>query len=112
MTIKAAVESQFEVKVSRVRLANSQGKVKRTMSLTGKRYGNSYGKRSDSKRAYVTLKEGFSLPFFAAIEEEEKQEKESQAKIDKAMAKQSDKETKQRRGFRRAKATKEKEVEE
>jgi hypothetical protein len=42
----------------------------------------------------VTLKEGFGLPFFAAIEEEEAQEEKVQEKIEKAAAKQAAKETK------------------
>jgi large subunit ribosomal protein L23 len=106
-TIARSVEEQFEVKVQSVRVANIAGKSKRTMSLNGKRYSNSSGKRNDIKKAYVTLIEGHSLPFFAAVEEEEQKEKDTQAKIDKAVTKQAEKESKPRRGFRKSKATKE-----
>ena len=100
-TVTSAVEDQFEVKVKQVRMINAKGKPKRIMSLTGKRYLNATGKRSDIKKAYVTLQEGHSLPFFAAIEEEEQQEKATQEKIEKAMDKQAEKEAKPKRGIRK-----------
>jgi len=90
-SVARAVEAQFEVKVAKVNMTNISGKTKRTMSLTGKRYLNSNGKRNDIKKAYITLAEGHSLPFFAAIEEEEQQEQAAQEKIDKAAAKQATK---------------------
>jgi large subunit ribosomal protein L23 len=102
-TIANAVEAQFEVKVKNVRVANIQGKAKRTISITGKRYQNSTGKRSDTKKAYVTLIEGQSLPFFAAVEEEEQKEKATQEKIEKAMTKKAEKDAKPRRGLLRKK---------
>lgn len=100
-TVARAVEQQFEVEVKSVRIANIQGKAKQTRSLTGKRYLNSKGKRSDIKKAYVTLKEGHSLPFFAAIEEEEAKEKSAQEQFDKAAAKQNAKEDKKPKRFGR-----------
>ena len=90
-TVARAVEAQFEVKVKSVNVTNIAGKSKRTISVTGKRSVNSNGKRNDIKKAYVTLVEGFSLPFFAAIDEAEEQEQATQAKVDKAAAKQADK---------------------
>ena len=48
--IKIAVEKVFGVKVSDVNTLNRQGKRKRTKA--------GYGKRPDSKRAIVTLREG------------------------------------------------------
>jgi len=48
--IKNAVEAIFQVKVSSVNTANRQGKTRRTR--TG------LGKRKDTKRAIVTLREG------------------------------------------------------
>jgi large subunit ribosomal protein L23 len=95
--VARAVEAQFEVKVDKVNLTNIPGKAKRIMSLTGKRQRNAQGKRQDIRKAYVTLAEGNSLPFFAAIEEEEQKEQAVQEKIDKAAAKQP------RRGLRRTK---------
>lgn len=93
--IARAVESQFEVKVLKVKTANMHGKPKRTISLTGKRvkYGEP-GSRGDFKKAYVTLAEGHGLPFFDAIEEEEQKEQETQDKFDKVAAKQAQKEEK------------------
>ena len=54
--IKQAVESLFKVKVSDVRTVTVAGKVKRS--------GKTYGKRSNWKKAYVTLQEGQSIDFF------------------------------------------------
>jgi large subunit ribosomal protein L23 len=88
-TVARAVEAQFEVKVSKVNITNIPGKAKRTISLTGKRAMNSEGRRTDIRKAYVTLDKGFSLPFFAAVEEEEQKEQAVQEKIDKVAAKQT-----------------------
>lgn len=92
--VARAVEAQFEVKVAKVNIINVKGKAKRVISLTGKRMKNAEGKRPDTKKAYVTLAEGHSLPFFAAIEEEEQKEQATQEKIEKAVAKQAAKEEK------------------
>lgn len=92
--IAKAVEAQFEVKVTSVNTMTVRGKTKRTMSLSGKRYTNHSGKRSDVKKAYVTLAEGHNLPFFQAIEEEIAKEEATQEKVDKAAAKQAAKEAK------------------
>jgi large subunit ribosomal protein L23 len=48
--IKAAVEALFSVKVEAVRTLNMKGK--------NKRFGQTIGKRSDWKKAYVTLAAG------------------------------------------------------
>ena len=53
--IKAAVELMFEVKVDSVRVVNVAGKAKR--------FGGRPGKRSDWKKAYVSLAEGQSIDF-------------------------------------------------
>lgn len=55
--IKAAVEKLFEVEVEQVRVLNVKGKVK----MLGRRQG----KRSDWKKAYVSLKDGSSIEMFA-----------------------------------------------
>jgi len=55
LEIKHAVETLFDVKVSAVTTTNVKGKVKRT--------GRTLGKRSDWKKAYVTLAEGSDLNF-------------------------------------------------
>ena len=53
--IKAAVETLFDVKVAAVTTTNVKGKVKRT--------GRTIVKRSDWKKAYVTLADGADLNF-------------------------------------------------
>nr|WP_136251370.1 50S ribosomal protein L23 [Ningiella ruwaisensis] len=58
--IKAAVELLFEVEVDNVRTVNCTGKKKR--------YGQHFGKRSDWKKAYVSLKEGQDIDFVGAGE--------------------------------------------
>jgi large subunit ribosomal protein L23 len=54
--IKQAVETLFKVKVSNVRTVNVAGKMKR--------FGKTSAKRSNWKKAYVTLQEGQSIDFF------------------------------------------------
>ncbi len=56
--IRAAVEKLFSVKVTNVQVANMKGK--------RKRFGQSIGKRSDWKKAYVTLAEGQDINFMGA----------------------------------------------
>jgi large subunit ribosomal protein L23 len=53
--IKAAVEMLFDVKVASVSTALMKGKTKRT--------GRFFGKRSDWKKAYITLVDGADLNF-------------------------------------------------
>ena len=59
--IKAAVEKLFEVKVEAVRTLNVMGKTKRT--------GAHVGKRSDWKKAYVTLVPGQDIDFMGGAAE-------------------------------------------
>ena len=54
--VKHAVETLFKVKVLDVRMARYLGKVRRV--------GRSVGRRSDWKKAYVTLKAGDKIDFF------------------------------------------------
>jgi large subunit ribosomal protein L23 len=54
--VKRAVETLLGAKVDDVRTANTQGKLKRQ--------GRFVGRRSDWKKAYVTLKDGQKLPDF------------------------------------------------
>lgn len=53
--IKHAVEKMFNVKVTAVTTSNVKGKAKRT--------GRVMGKRSDWKKAYVTLLDGADINF-------------------------------------------------
>ena len=56
--IKAAVKQLFNAEVASVNTVNVAGKTKRT--------AKSIGKRSNWKKAYVTLKEGSNVDFFEA----------------------------------------------
>lgn len=53
--IKQAVELMFNVEVDKVRVANTKGKIKR--------FGSTFGKRINWKKAYVSLKPGFDIDF-------------------------------------------------
>jgi len=57
--VKAAVEKLFKVKVSEVRTATLEGKLRRRGRFTGY--------RPDWKKAYVKLKKGEKVPEFAEI---------------------------------------------
>lgn len=75
--IAEAVASTYEVTVTDVRIVVQKGKAKRY--YRNRRYENGF--RSDLKKAYVTLKEGDSIPIFAAVEEaEEAQDADKKAK--------------------------------
>jgi len=65
LTVAQAVGVQFDVAVKAVNVVNVKGKPKRTVH---KRSRPTNGKRSDIKKAYVTLKSGDSIPVFAAQE--------------------------------------------
>ncbi len=56
--IRRAVEKMFDVSVMTVCTANVRGKVKR--------FGQAVGRRSDWKKAYVTLAEGSDIDFAGA----------------------------------------------
>ena len=64
--VAKAVASQYEVGVVNVKIASVPGKTIRAYRQRGRRSIN--GKRSDIRKAYVTLKEGDKLPIFAAVE--------------------------------------------
>jgi large subunit ribosomal protein L23 len=67
-SVAAAVAVQFEVSVTNVNIANLKGKAKRTIRKGGRAVA---GQQSGRKKAYVTLKEGQSLPFFEAKDSKE-----------------------------------------
>jgi large subunit ribosomal protein L23 len=54
--VKQAIETLFKVKVVQIRMARYLGKVRRI--------GRNMGRRSDWKKAYVTLKDGDKIDFF------------------------------------------------
>ena len=57
--IKMAVETIFKVKVDQVRVINYQGKTVRR--------GRTFGRKSDYKKAYVTLKPGHHVDYAESI---------------------------------------------
>ena len=85
--VAKAVQAQFGVTVASVNIVNVKGKAKRTVRKGGRPI---MGKRSDFKKAYVTLKEGDKLPFFAEIEEAEKKAEEAAKKADKKAKKEKE----------------------
>ena len=56
--VKEAVEGMFKVKVEKVRILNIKGKTKR--------FGGRLGKRSDLRKAYVTLISDNDIDFASA----------------------------------------------
>ncbi len=56
--VKQAVEGMFKVKVDKVRILNGKGKTKR--------FGGRIGKRSDMRKAYVTLMPDNDIDFAGA----------------------------------------------
>ena len=56
--VKQAVEGMFKVKVEKVRILNIKGKTKR--------FGGRLGKRSDLRKAYVTLMPDNDIDFAGA----------------------------------------------
>ena len=56
--IRKAVEKMFDVTVTGVQVSTVKGKIKR--------FGQSMGRRSDWKKAYVTLAEGSDIDFVGA----------------------------------------------
>lgn len=92
ITVKQAVEAQFDTKVDSVKILVQKGKAKRSVSKGGRRV--SKGNDNNRKKAYVTLAEGQSLPFFAAVEEAEEKQEKVAAAADKKSAKEAEKATK------------------
>jgi large subunit ribosomal protein L23 len=59
LEIKKAVEEIFKVKVNKISTINIKGK--------WKKHGKSLGKRSDKKKAVITLKKGEKLDFIEGV---------------------------------------------
>lgn len=89
VTVKAAVEAQFDVTVDNIQMIVVKGKVKKSYQ---KRNRPVEGKRAKSKKAYVRLAEGSTINLFGETEDAKKT-----AKADKKETKKpakADKETK------------------
>lgn len=64
LTIKAAVEAQYNVGVTNVTIIVQNGKTARSIRLGNRRARPISGVKSDLKKTYVTLKEGDSIKIF------------------------------------------------
>jgi large subunit ribosomal protein L23 len=94
-SVARAVALQFDVKVTNVNLTTIKGKSK--VTVYKKRRGPA-GKQNDVKKAYVTLAEGNSLPFFQAIEEAEAKDAKIAEQAAKALEKADKKAAKDKKG--------------
>ncbi len=61
ITIKKAIESKFDVKIIKVATMNRRGKEKQMTVRSGGRPIRTQGRRSNWKKAVVTLAEGYSI---------------------------------------------------
>ncbi|MFQ6604191.1 MAG: 50S ribosomal protein L23 [Fidelibacterota bacterium] len=61
ISIKRAVEELFDVKVVKVATMNRKGKAKQMTVRSGGRTIRTTGRRSNWKRAVVTLQDGYSI---------------------------------------------------
>jgi large subunit ribosomal protein L23 len=66
LDVAQGVSTQYDVTVIKVRVASVPGKLKKTYRQRGRK--SMSGRRSDVRKAYVTLKEGDKLPIFDAVE--------------------------------------------
>ena len=62
--IKQAVEAKFGVKVEKVATQNVAGKARQMTVRSGGRVIRTQGRRSNWKKAIVTLKEGYKIDFY------------------------------------------------
>lgn len=83
-SVASAIAAQFSVSVTNVNIANQSGKAKRTVRKGGRAIA---GRTADQKKAYVTLKDGDSIPVFAAVEEAEQKAEKTQAAVEQAKKK-------------------------
>jgi large subunit ribosomal protein L23 len=80
-TVAETIEATYDVTVKKVRIANIAGKSKRAYR---KRQGWVDGKKSDIKKAYVTLKEGETISIFPKEDEKENDKSKQPTKSKKA----------------------------
>ncbi len=84
--IARAISAQYEVTVTDVRTATIKGKVKQTYRKGSRPQA---GRRSDIKKAYVTLKDGDTLPLFVEEAAEEAKAKAAEEKAAKKAEKRN-----------------------
>jgi len=83
--VARAVNAQYEVTVTGVRISLSKGKPKQSYRKGSRPIA---GARQNIKKAYVTLKQGDALPIFAEVEAEEKAAAAAETKATKKAAKE------------------------
>lgn len=66
LTVASAISAQFGVTVTNVNIVMVKGKNKRSVRKGGRQ---SFGKRPDVKKAYITLKQGDTIAIFANEED-------------------------------------------
>ena len=62
--IRKAIEKKFNVKISKISTTNMKGKQKQMTVRSGGHVIRTSGKRSDWKKAMVTLEEGFTIDLY------------------------------------------------
>ncbi len=83
LQVADAVSAQFDVTVTNVRISILKGKNARSIRIGGKSRANVSGMRSDVKKAYITLKDGDSIPVFAALDEQQEKLAKAEEKVAK-----------------------------
>lgn len=84
--VARAVSAEYDVTVEDVRTVVQKGKAKMTYRKGSR---PQEGRRSDIKKAYVTLRSGDSLPIFEEIAAEEAKAKEEAEKASKKSSKEA-----------------------
>lgn len=82
LTVARAVAVQFNVTVEAVRVAHLPAKPKRSIRQGGRKVNKGF--QSGVKKAYVTLKDGDSIPIYAAEEEEKARTEKLNKQLEKA----------------------------
>lgn len=85
LVVSRAVASQFNVTVEAVRIAHLPRKPKRSIRQGGRKVSKGY--QPGVKKAYVTLKQGDSIPLFAAEEEEKAREEKLTQQLERSAKK-------------------------
>lgn len=94
LQVEKAVQAQFEVSVTNVRISILKGKQARSIRIGARSRSNVSGKRSNVKKAYVTLKDGESIPVFAALDEQQAKAEKIEEKLEKKAQKEAGKSAK------------------
>lgn len=94
LQVADAIKAQFDVTVTNVRISILKGKQARSIRIGGKSRANVSGMRSDVKKAYITLKDGDTIPVFAALDEQNEKIAKAEEKATKKAKKSTKKDEK------------------